>query len=138
LLCTSASGQLACTSPHKNCQYFSSLHCNRKSHLCIPFMGIARPQSQFPHLCICEQYIYSQDRSTYFLQQNRRIIRGNICVNWDCASATPFLGIFVSNFRYRFFAISIKKNSRHLSILMIKFAKKSFSKFENYSCKKQF
>ncbi len=38
-----------------------------KSHLCIPFLGIARPQSQFPHSCVCEQFIYSQeDRSTYF------------------------------------------------------------------------
>ena len=40
----------------------------RKSHLCIPFLGTARPQSQFPHSCVCERFIYSQDRSTYFLQ----------------------------------------------------------------------
>jgi hypothetical protein len=39
----------------------------RKSHLCIPFLGIARPQSQFPHFsCVCEHIIYSQDQSTYF------------------------------------------------------------------------
>jgi hypothetical protein len=37
-----------------------------KSHLCIPFLGIVRPQSQFPHWCVCERFIYSQDRSTYF------------------------------------------------------------------------
>jgi hypothetical protein len=37
-----------------------------KSHLCIPFLGIARPQSQFPHSCVCERFMYSQDRSTYF------------------------------------------------------------------------
>jgi hypothetical protein len=30
----------------------------RKSHLCIPFLGIARPQSQFPHSCVCERFIY--------------------------------------------------------------------------------
>jgi hypothetical protein len=36
----------------------------RRSHLCIPFLGIARPQSLFPHLCVCERFIYSQDRST--------------------------------------------------------------------------
>jgi hypothetical protein len=35
-----------------------------KSHLCISFLGIARPQSQF--LCVCERFIYSQDWSTYF------------------------------------------------------------------------
>ncbi len=49
-----------------------------KSHLCIPFLGIARPQSQFSHSCVCERFIYSQDRSKYFLQQNRQIDRGNI------------------------------------------------------------
>jgi hypothetical protein len=38
----------------------------RKSHLCIPFLGIARPQSQYAHSCVCERFIYSQDRSTYF------------------------------------------------------------------------
>ncbi len=32
-----------------------------KSHLCISFLGIARPQSQFPHSCACERFIYSQD-----------------------------------------------------------------------------
>jgi hypothetical protein len=37
-----------------------------KYHLCIPFLGIARPQSQFPHSCVCERFIYSQDQSTYF------------------------------------------------------------------------
>jgi hypothetical protein len=25
-----------------------------KSQLCIPFLGIARPQSQFPHSCVYE------------------------------------------------------------------------------------
>ncbi len=28
-----------------------------KTHLCIPFLGIARPQSQFPHSCVCEGFI---------------------------------------------------------------------------------
>jgi hypothetical protein len=38
----------------------------QKSHLCIPFLGIVWPQSQFPHSCVCEQIVYSQDLSTYF------------------------------------------------------------------------
>ncbi len=50
----------------------------RKSYLCIPFPGIVQPQSQFPHSCVCEWFIYSQDRSTYFLQQNKQIDHGNI------------------------------------------------------------
>jgi hypothetical protein len=37
-----------------------------KSLLCISFLGIARPQSQFPHSCVWEQFIYFQDWSTYF------------------------------------------------------------------------
>jgi hypothetical protein len=52
-----------------------------KIHLCIPFLGIARPQSQFTHSCVCERFtyiLYSQDLSTYFLQQNRQIHLGNI------------------------------------------------------------
>jgi hypothetical protein len=50
----------------------------RKSYLCILFLGIALPQSQFPNLCVCERIIYSQDRSSYFLLQNRQMDRGNI------------------------------------------------------------
>ncbi len=38
----------------------------RKSYLCVPFLGIAWPQSQYPHSCVCERFIYSQDQSTYF------------------------------------------------------------------------
>ncbi len=89
----------------------------RKSHLCIPFLGNARPRSQFPIACVCERFIYSQDRSTYFLQQNRQIDGGNIginrsqtheCGNSDFSQAVPFLGIFVSSFRYWFFAVYIR------------------------------
>jgi hypothetical protein len=35
----------------------------RNLDLCIPRKGIARPQSQFPHSCVCER---SHVRSTYF------------------------------------------------------------------------
>ncbi len=49
--------------------------------LYIPFLGIARPQPQFPHSCVCERFIYSQDQSTYFLQKNRPTHRGNIYSN---------------------------------------------------------
>ncbi len=50
----------------------------RKFRLYIPFLGIARPQPQFPNSCVCERFIYFQDRSTYFLQQERQTHRGNI------------------------------------------------------------
>ncbi len=29
----------------------------RKSPLCIPFLGIVRPQPQFQHSCVCERFI---------------------------------------------------------------------------------
>ncbi len=32
----------------------------------------------YPYSCVCEQFIYSQDRSTYFLPQNRQIDCGNV------------------------------------------------------------
>jgi hypothetical protein len=31
----------------------------------IPIKGMARPQSQFLHSCVCERYMYSQYLSTY-------------------------------------------------------------------------
>jgi hypothetical protein len=50
--------------------YLCSMHSfstlQGKSHLCISFLGIARPQSQFSHSCVCERLIYSQDWFTFF------------------------------------------------------------------------
>ncbi len=37
----------------------------RKLETNIPRNGIARPQSQFPHSCVCARIIYSHDRSAY-------------------------------------------------------------------------
>jgi hypothetical protein len=92
----------------------------RKSYLCIPSLGIAGPQSQFPHscVCVCERFIYFQDRSTNFLQQ-KQINRSQTYEsgNWDCSRASPFLGLFVSNFRYWFFAVRdiYQPRTRHIS-----------------------
>jgi hypothetical protein len=52
-----------------------------KSHLCIPFLGIARPESQFPHSCVCERFLYSQISPHNWLQQNIQNILRNIPVN---------------------------------------------------------
>jgi len=35
----------------------------RKFKINIPINETAQPRSQFPHACICERFIYSQDRS---------------------------------------------------------------------------
>ncbi len=58
--------------PSKSCTQAgvaASLFCmtalQRKSYWCIPGKGIVRLQSQFPHACVCERFINSQDLSTY-------------------------------------------------------------------------
>ncbi len=61
----------------------------RKSHLCVAFLGIARTKSQFPHSCFWEHIIWDYINSLQTLE----------CGNWDCGRAIPFLKIFVSNFR---------------------------------------
>ncbi len=63
--------------------------------------GIAQPQSQFPHSCVCKQFIYSHDRPAYY-SSGKYVDRSweyinrsktHECGNWDCGPATPFLGI---------------------------------------------
>ncbi len=36
---------------------FTAYALQRKSPLYIPFLGIARPQPQFQHSCVCERFI---------------------------------------------------------------------------------
>ncbi len=60
----------------------------RKSHLCICFLGIARLQPRFPHSCVCERFIIVPGSVyTYFLQQNRQTDRGNM--NVETGTETP-------------------------------------------------
>ena len=40
-------------------------HNIRKFETNIPTKGIVRPQSWFPHTCVCERFIYSHDQSAY-------------------------------------------------------------------------
>ncbi len=52
----------------------------RKSHLCVPWKGTTRPQSQFPHhihVSVSDLYI-PRIGPHIFLQQNRQTSRGNI------------------------------------------------------------
>ncbi len=58
--------------------YFNNTECLELSalqgisYLCIPFLGIARPQSQFPHSCVCERFtVYIPKINPHIsLQQN--------------------------------------------------------------------
>jgi hypothetical protein len=50
------------------CAHCADVHCTaknqyRKCETNIPRKVIARPQSQFPHSCICKRFIYSHNRS---------------------------------------------------------------------------
>ncbi len=60
-----------------NQTFFKPCALQRKFHLCIPFLGIARPQFQFPHLCVCERFTYSRIGPHIWLQQNRQTNPGN-------------------------------------------------------------
>jgi hypothetical protein len=60
--------------------------------------------------CVSERFIYFQDQSTYFpaaasvcLDRSWEYInrsQTHECGNWDQGCTIPFLGVFVSNFRY--------------------------------------
>ncbi len=56
----------------------AGVHCNGNS-VYISFSGNGAASAPIlTHLCVFERFIYSQDQSTYFLQQNRQTHRGNI------------------------------------------------------------
>ncbi len=84
----------------------------QKSYLCLPRTGIEWTQTQFPHSCVYERFIYSQNRSTYFPADGswEYINRSQTheCGNWDWGRSIPFLGISVSNFRYCVFAVRVE------------------------------
>ncbi len=90
-------------------------------HLFIPILGIAWTRSQFPHSCVCERFIYTPricprlhifpaaeymeiDRGTHTVYKSLTT-QTHEWGNVDCGRAIPFLGFFVSNFRYWFFAV---------------------------------
>jgi hypothetical protein len=52
-----------------------------KFEINIPRKGIAWPQSQFPHSCVCERFIYSHDQSAYSGAGNMWTNPGNIYIN---------------------------------------------------------
>jgi hypothetical protein len=82
-------------------RYVPWLHCKDTIEINIPSKGITRPQSQFPHSCVCERFLYSHDGSAYSAAGkhvdrsweyiNRSQTHG--CGNWDWDLAIPVLGI---------------------------------------------
>ncbi len=63
----------------------------RKFETNIPRKGIARPQSQFTHSCVCERFIYSRDRSAFsaagkYVDRSLEYMnrpQTHECGNWD-------------------------------------------------------
>ncbi len=62
------------------CPSVYGLQCKTKSNLWIPGKGIAGPQTQFLHSCVCKRFIYSHAGSGphIWVQQNRQTNPGNI------------------------------------------------------------
>jgi hypothetical protein len=86
--------------------------------LYIPFLGIARPQPQFPHSCVSERVIHIFPGSVHIFPPAEKadpsweyIIRSQTheCGNRDWGPDIPFLGIFVSNFRHFVFAVYYRR-----------------------------
>jgi hypothetical protein len=71
----------------------------RKFETNTPRKGIARPQSPFPHSCVCEQYSHDQsaysaagkyvDRSWEYINRSQT----HECGNWNWGRAISFLGL---------------------------------------------
>ncbi len=133
--------------PHHPADLFATLQ--RQFRLYITFLGIARPQHQFPHSCVCERLIYSQDRSIYFLQQKGRPIleiynsltdtwmwklglrprysfSGNICFKFSafclCSAGTTLREAFYEDwnvFRYRHWTLEQQLISQTTCLLLL-------------------
>jgi hypothetical protein len=88
----------------QKCMYTAKTQC-RKCETNIPRKGTVRPQSQFPHACVCEQFIYSHDRSAYsaagkYVNRSWEYInrsQTHECGHWDWGRG--ILGIHQWDFR---------------------------------------
>jgi hypothetical protein len=75
----------------------------RKSHLCIPFLGIAQPYSQFKiHVSVSDLYVPRIGPHNSCSRIGRSIVgiyincsETNECGSWGCCCAISFPGIFV-------------------------------------------
>jgi hypothetical protein len=78
---------------------------HRKFETNIPRKGIARPQPQFPHSCVCERDLYtvSHDWSAAgkYVDWSWECINRSKTHEWDWGHAIPFLGIHKWDFRCR-------------------------------------
>jgi hypothetical protein len=53
----------------------ATIHCKEISMYVFLEKELRGASPKFPHSCVCERFINSNDRSTYFLQQSRQTVR---------------------------------------------------------------
>ncbi len=88
-------------------------NCSKQSHLYIPRKGnSAASVSISSFMCLWMIYIFPGSIHTFSCSRIGRMIVGYVnhsqtheCGNWDWGRPIPFVGIFVSNFRYSAFAV---------------------------------
>ncbi len=99
----------------------------RNTHLCIPRKGIAWPQSQFPHSCVCERFMYSRIGSVNIFSCIRigKPIVGiykSLADTWRWNLGLRPRNSFSGNFRYFVFAAQV--GSAEVHRLIINYSKK--------------
>ncbi len=123
----------------------------RKFETYIPTKGIVRPppppQSQFPHSCVCDRFLYSHGRSAYsaagkyvdrsWVHINRS--QTHECGNWYWGRAIPFLGIHKWDFRCRavpitiiYILLSMTSNKKRTFIFLLYYCLLPMRKEEKY------
>jgi hypothetical protein len=90
------------------------------------------------HVSVSDLYIVTFG-PPIFMHQNRQTDQRKIqtahdheCKNLDCSRAVPFMGIFVSNFRYCVFAVWFKKDGGLFSLQTFRERSISVSKIIMY------
>jgi hypothetical protein len=76
-------------------------HNTENSKQIFPERNCASPQSQFPHSCVCERFIYFHNRSAYsaarkYVDRSWEYVdrsQTHECGNWDWGPAIPRKGI---------------------------------------------
>ncbi len=106
------------------CYYVKAIFLDMETKLLLPLLwkiqrckivylkhftnfSIVRPQSQFSHSCVCQQFIYSHDWSAYsacrkYVDRSWECInrsQTHECGNWDWGRAIPRRGIHKWDFR---------------------------------------
>ncbi len=96
---------------------YVSTHCNEKPIYVFLFWELRGLSPNSTFMCLRSIYIFPGSVHIFSSSRKGRSIVGIYnCSqtheygeygNWDCGRAVPFLGIFVSNFRYCFFAVHV-------------------------------